>query len=258
MNLEYWELEKKYKQLTKKKNVSKTDIIYLNVIPYIEYYNKYEVEKMNNNRIFKLIKQENNFWLRIFSSEEISINELPNPHEKSLELDWNAASAGGARYIKDSKNHLVENCNWPLNPQYLLVFENSLHMKIILRKTIGHLSNEESKVGFILTKPFLNDNPNYTKATKTKGSVNKKDQMQRVLDSTNKILENKRLNYDLIMRKQSFHTNEFVVESAYSNNYCASLYKYFNKIDSPLMIIPTLDKPDVTYGFKLASKSKLK
>ena len=50
-----------------------------------------------------------------------------------------------------------------------------------------------------------------------------------------------------------FHTNEFVVESSYSNNYCASLYRYFNKIDSPLMIIPTLDKADVTYGFKLAS-----
>ena len=132
--------------MTKKKNVSKTDIIYLNVIPYIEYYVKYEIEKMNNNRIFKLIKLENNFWLRIFASDEIVMNELPKPHEKSLELDWNASSSGGARYIKDSKNHLVENSNWPLNPQYLLVFENSLHMKIILRKTIGHLSNEEYRV----------------------------------------------------------------------------------------------------------------
>ena len=77
--------------------------------------------------------------------------------------------------------------------------------------------------------------------------------MQRILDSTNKILENRKINYEHLMRKQSFHTNEFVVESSYSNNYCASLYRYFNKIDSPLMIIPTLDKADVTYGFKLAS-----
>ena len=92
-------------------------------------------------RVFNLIKQESVFCLRIFSSAEIYITELPKPFERSLEYEWNAVSAGGGRYIKDPvKGRVVENASWPINPQYLLRFANSISLKIILRKVSGHLS----------------------------------------------------------------------------------------------------------------------
>ena len=74
----------------------------------------------------------------------------------------------------------------------------------------------------------------------------------RVLESTNKILESKKIDYEQISRKMSFNQSEWVVESSYSNHYCASLIMNFNQIDSPLLLIPTLENFDATYGYKLS------
>ena len=47
------------------------------------------------------------------------------------------------------------------------------------------------------------------------------------------------------------NNSEWVVESSYSNSYCSSLFMNFNKIDSPLIIIPTLDLPSSPFEFEL-------
>lgn len=258
VHLDYNEIVKRISQKRKKKLVSKGEKIQINVIPYLEYHSKYEVEKQGNLRVFKLINEETLFWLRIFSSEDIYVTELARPFERSLEYEWTNSTAGGGRYIRDvNKNFkLVENPNWSINPQYLLKFEQNISMKIILRKISGHFSNEEAKVGLIITKPCLNENnfnslKNINKS-KNFNTFNKNDQIMRVMESTNKILESKKIDYDKITRKLSFNTSEYVIESSYSNPYCASLFMQYNKIDSPILLIPTLEYPEATFGYKLS------
>jgi len=202
-----------------------------------------------------MVGVENVFWLRVFSSDDVVVTELPAPHEKSVEYEWNSQTSGGARYMTVNKK-TSENPTWPINPQYLLKFDSSIFMKIIVRKVTGHFANEESKVGMMLTKPSLNEDslPN-TKVVNTKKNVNtntnKKNQILRVLESTEKILETKQLNYEKIFRKLSYNHNEWVVESSYHNNYTASLFMYLNKIDSPITVIPTLQEYQSKYNFKL-------
>jgi len=202
-----------------------------------------------------MLFQENIFWLRVFSSDDIIVSELAAPFEKSVEYEWNSQTNGGARYITNNKK-TTENANWPINPQYLLKFDSSIFMKIIVRKTTGHFANEETKVGMMLTKPSLNEDslPN-NKVVKIKKKVNvntnKTDQILRVLESTEKILETKQLNYDKILRKLSYNQNEWVVESSYNSNYTSSLFLYLNKIDSPITVIPTLQESGAKHNFKL-------
>ena len=47
------------------------------------------------------------------------------------------------------------------------------------------------------------------------------------------------------------NNSEWVVESSYNNSYCSCLFMKFNKIDSPLIIIPTLDLPSSPFDFEL-------
>lgn len=208
-------------------------------------------------RTFKLNQIESLYWLRIFCSEELNLMELPKPYEKTVEYDWNNCTAGGARYIKDAnKKKTVENSHWPINPQYLMTFDSNISMKIILRKQTGHFSNEETKVGFMLTKPTYDENLGKSlKYVKPKGKFNKNDQIMRVIESTNQILESKEIDFDKILRKLSFNSSEWVVESSYLNQFCACLFMQFNKIDAPLLLIPTLETPEATFGFKISSNN---
>ena len=52
------------------------------------------------------------------------------------------------------------------------------------------------------------------------------------------------------------NNSEWVVESSYSNFYCSCLFMNFNKIVSPLIIIPTLDLPNSPFDFELKIYSK--
>ena len=47
------------------------------------------------------------------------------------------------------------------------------------------------------------------------------------------------------------NNSEWVAESSYCNSYCSCLFMRFNKIDSPLIIIPTLDLPNSPFDFEL-------
>ncbi len=251
--LDYNEVLRKLSNKNKKKILAKSDRLYLNIIPYLEYYQKYEIERIGSNRTFKLVHKEGTFWLRIFASDEIYVAELAKPYERSIDYEWTTESAGGGRYIQGAKNKIEENPHWPINPQYLLIFENNISMKIILRKTFGRYGEEE-KVGMVLTKPDYEDNiAQIFKNQKTNNihSVNKTDQIQRVVDSTNKILASKKIDLNDITKKMTFNASEWVVESSYSNNYCGSLFMNFNKIDSPIMLLPTLENNEVTFNYKL-------
>ncbi len=256
LNLDYQEILEKLSQKRKKKLLQKTEKIYINVIPYLEYDQKFEVEKVGNFRTYKMIKNECNFWLRIFSSDDVYIAELPKPYHVSLDHEWASGSSGGGRFVKNSINGKnEENPNWPINPQYLIKFETNVSLKIILRKINGHFSNENTSLGMILCKPNIEDKLLSTmKNIKSTTVFNKNDQILRVLESTNKLLHCKKASIENLQRKLSFNSTEWVVESSFKNSYVSSLYMNFNNIDSPILIIPTMENPDAYFTYQLSGK----
>ena len=102
------------------------------------------------------------------------------PVEKSIDFDWNSFNAGGARFIKDDNSGKVkENPLWPINRQFLINFKASSSLKIVVKKTTGHLSNEETPLGFMVTKPENDQIEFVAKSIKGGRSTNKNDQIQR-------------------------------------------------------------------------------
>ncbi len=261
VHLDYWEILRKISIKKKKKLLAKGDRLYINIITYLEYHQKFEIEKLGNNRTFKPIYKDGVFWLRIFSNDEIYVSELSKPYERTVDYEWTGESAGGSRFTRDPVlNKLVENPHWPINPQYLVKFENNIQMKMILRKTTGRFGEEE-KVGLILTKPDTEENLSNVLKKETKTvvhSFNKNDQILRVIESTDKILSNKKVSIDQVQRKLAINSSEWVVESGYSNNYVASINTTFNKIDSPIIVIPTLDNHDTAFNYRLSIFSNRK
>ena len=78
-------------------------------------------------------------------------------------------------------------------------------MKIIVKKTNGHFSVEENKIGFLLTKPeqiqergISDKAKTMSEFHKTNNSFLKTDQISRVMESTQRILDSKSnlLNYN--------------------------------------------------------------
>jgi hypothetical protein len=233
----------------------KSDKFYINIIPYLEYSNKYEVENLGKIKTFKLNKTEAKFWLRIFSSDDIFVTELPRPYEASISSGWSQTTAGGARYIKNKDNMTVENAYWPINPQYLLKFNRNTQMKIILRKTTGQATFEEDMIGLILTKPYIDDkNVSLQQLLSKTKKFNKNDQIESIIENTKTILESKTIDYNKIQRKLSFNPTDWIVESSYLSNFTASLFMGFNKLDTPIMVIPTLAMKDSLFEYKLSSK----
>ena len=157
MNIDFREIIRRYNCLNMKKLSFNKERIYINLIPYLEYTAKYEIEKKGNQRIFKPYRPEANYWLRIFANEDIYINELKRPFENKINGSWvNGISSGGPRFILNKKKY-VENSHWPNNPQYLIKYKGNVKCKIILKKVGGHFANEETKVGLIITKPSYYD-----------------------------------------------------------------------------------------------------
>jgi hypothetical protein len=234
--------------------MGKTDKYYINIIPYLEYSNKFEVENLGKIKTFKLNKVEARFWLRIFSSDDIFVTELPRPYEAAISSGWSSSTAGGARYLKNKDNMTVENPYWPINPQYLLKFNRNTQMKIIIRKTTGQATFEEDMIGLILTKPQLDDkNVSLQQLLSKTKKFNKNDQIESIIENTKTILESKTIDYNKIQRKLSFNPSDWIIESSYSSNFTASLFMAFNKLDSPIMIIPTLAIKDSLFEYKLSS-----
>lgn len=99
----------------------------------MEYHEKYEVEQKGYQRFFKPYRPEANYWLRIFSNEDLYISELKKPYEISVGGTWTKeVNSGGPRFIVNkSKTKYVENPYWPINPQYLVKFNQNVKAKFI-------------------------------------------------------------------------------------------------------------------------------
>ena len=259
IQLDYLDTLKKINEGRKKK-IPRGECIQMNLIPYIDYNTKYETERQGKTVQFKIHAVETVFWLRLFASTNIYVAELSRPYECTASSSWSQDknfTAGGARYITE-RNKTRENSKWPINPQYLITFDKNISMKIILKKTNGHFSVEENKIGFLLTKPeqtqekgISNKAKTMSEFHKTNNSFLKTDQISRVMESTQRILNSKSNLLIDIYPKMYINNSEWVVESSYSNSYCSCLFMNFNKIDSPLIIIPTLDLPSSPFDFEL-------
>ena len=260
IQVEYYDTLKKINEGRKKK-IPRGEPIQMNLIPYIDYNTKYETERQGKLVQFKIHAVETVFWLRLFASTNIYVNELSRPYECSASSSWSQDknfSAGGARYITD-RGKTRENSKWPINPQYLITFDKNISMKIILKKTNGHFSVEDNKIGFLMAKPEKDQDRIINTKSKTTGEFNKTmtssflktDQISRVMESTQRILNPKNNLLIDIYPKMFINNSEWVAESSYSNSYCSCLFMKFNKIDSPLIIVPTLDLPNSPFDFEL-------
>ena len=258
MTLDYNEAIRRYNNINTRK-FNKNERLFVNLIPYMEYTAKYEVEKKGNQRIFKPHRPENPYWLRIFCNEELYITELKQPYQCYVKDAWvNDQNCGGPRFIVHQKKY-IENSHWPLNPQYLIKFEKNTRCKIILKKTTGHFVNEESKIGLLVTRPtYFDENKDKIEKQKIeKHQLNlqrdgvRLEPIERCLKSTAKILVTKKINYQEIYPKLSINESELVFESSYNNNYCASIQTYFSRLDSPLIIIPTLNERNSSFDYEL-------
>ena len=258
MTLDYNEAIRRYNQINTRK-FNKNERLFINLIPYMEYTAKYEVEKRGNQRIFKPHRPESPFWLRIFCNEELYITELRQPFQCYVKDSWvNDQNSGGPRFIVHQRKY-IENSHWPLNPQYLIKFEKNTRCKIILKKTTGHFVNEESKIGLLVTRPTYFDEDKNTiekqKIAKHQSAIKRGgarlEPIERCLKSTDNILVTKRINIQDIYPKLSINESELVFESSYNNNYCASIQTYFSRLDSPLIIIPTLNERNSSFDYEL-------
>ena len=258
MTLDYNEAIRRYNQINTRK-FNKNERLFINLIPYMEYTAKYEVEKRGNQRIFKPHRPESPFWLRIFCNEELYITELRQPFQCYAKDSWvNDQNSGGPRFIVHQRKY-IENSHWPLNPQYLIKFEKNTRCKIILKKTTGHFVNEESKIGLLVTRPTYFDEDKNTiekqKIAKHQSAIKRGgarlEPIERCLKSTDNILVTKRINIQDIYPKLSINESELVFESSYNNNYCASIQTYFSRLDSPLIIIPTLNERNSSFDYEL-------
>ena len=209
--------------------------------------------------------------MRIFANDEtIKVYEVPRPYETTLIDNWTADNSGGARAKEEDletglkvykpgkdkekqyKFSVNENPLWPLNPQYLIEFDSSVSMKVILKKTEGLSIFEKSKIGMIITKPEQPDTLNYEKKKKLGGAhANKQDIIKRILDSTRKLLDSKPISKDEINRKLSLNPIEWAVETEYSSEYVASTFINFNKIDNPVIIVPTMERAEDLFNYNL-------
>ena len=260
IQVDYYDTLRKINEGRKKK-IPRGEPIQMNLIPYIDYNTKYETERQGKLVQFKIHAVETVFWLRLFASTNIYVNELARPYECSATSTWSQDknfSAGGARYITD-RGKTRENSNWPINPQYLITFDKNISMKIILKKTNGHFSVEDNKIGFLMTKKEKSRDTIVSTKSKTASDFSKTmnnpfiktDQISRVMESTQRILNPKNNLLIDIYPKMFINNSEWVAESSYSNSYCSCLFMKFNKIDSPLIIIPTLDLPNSPFDFEL-------
>ena len=257
MLLDYREIIKKYNSQNHKK-LNRNERVFINLIPYMEYHQKYEIEKKGNQRFFKPYHPEENYWLRIFANEDIYINELKKPYECRVAGSWiNQQTSGGPRFIVNKKRY-VENSLWPINPQYLIKFEGNIKCKIILRKTNGHFANEESKVGILITKPsyYDEDKEKLQKKQLEKHQIVEKEKVklepiERILKSTNKILQNRKVDIQKIFPKVCVNESEVFLESSFNNNYCASIQTIFSKLDSPVILMPTLNDKTSSFDYEM-------
>lgn len=96
-------------------------------------------------------KDENRlFWLRIFASEYIVVEELQETLEVSMRGTWNEDNAGGPKKIGLETS---DNPYWCKNPQYFINLKHPTHLKIILKKEDKNIKKiKETNIGICICR----------------------------------------------------------------------------------------------------------
>jgi len=76
---------------------------------------------------------ERPFFLRVFTSEQVDLVELPETQVWKEDQKWDKNTAGGKRTLDNGR----ENQFWCRNPQFFLNITKPTHLKIILKKKKG-------------------------------------------------------------------------------------------------------------------------
>jgi len=204
-------------------------------------------------------KDENRpFWLRIFASEYIDVEELPESMEVSMKGIWGEDNAGGPRKIieeKNGKKQEIENPFWCKNPQYFINIKQPTHLKIILKKEDKAAKKiKETTIGLCICRHTEADMDNLVQEKQRTNLAEKRalmntDQTTKLLHQTQQHLQPPVM--DVISRKLMVGPQEFYKESTFSTNELAAMYFHFLPIEGPFVIVPCLDKVNSTAKYKL-------
>ena len=191
--------------------------------------------------------------LKIFANKRVEIEMLPQNQEKVIDDAWDTESAGGPYYLSNKTKS--ENPTWCLNPQYLLTFDAPTHLKIILHKAPKSQKKlKDAKLGLALS--FLKggfeseETTNALCNTNTKKHMNAKEELlSKLIMKTKEQLSVPRVKNPY--RKIKLLKGENFLESTFASTETACIYMKVLPIESPLLIVPCLDRPGLQGEFSL-------
>jgi calpain len=190
--------------------------------------------------------------LKIFSNKKVEIEMLPQNQEKAIDDAWDAESAGGPYYL--SNKGKSENPTWCLNPQYLLTFDAPTHLKIILHKAPKSQKKlKDVKLGlslsFLKTGFELEETTPINYGTTKKFISAKEELLSKLITKTKEQLTVTKVKNPY--RKVKVLKGENYLESTFASTETACLYLKVLPIESPLLIVPCLDRPGLQGEFRL-------
>lgn len=218
------------------------------------------------------------FFLKLFASEAIEVDELP----ETIELNvpdislapgiWNEENSGGRLRKKVEKEKhdeekdetktivmTIDNPNWCRNPQYLINILRPTSVKIILRRTKA-LRKKEGTIGLTICRYTLDEETTQTQEKNNKGGnsspMRAQTQIRKKTDATQKLLfaTSNQLQPTYLSsfeRKLMVGTTEFCAESQFSSHDLAAMYFEFNPIEGPFIVVPSTDKEQATGEYRL-------
>lgn len=207
---------------------------------------------LNNDRQSRKSNEPFPYNLKLFANKKVEIEMLPQNQEKVIDDAWDTESAGGSYYLSNKTKS--ENPTWCLNPQYLLTFDAPTHLKIILHKAPKSQKKlKDAKLGLSLSflkNGFESEEKTYTHHNTTKKHVSAKEELlSKLIMKTKEQLTVTKVKNPY--RKIKILKGENYLESTFASTETACLYLKVLPIESPLLIVPCLDRPGLQGEFRL-------
>jgi hypothetical protein len=190
--------------------------------------------------------------LKLFANKKIEIEMLSANQERTIEDAWDVESAGGPYY--NSGKGRVENPMWCLNPQYLLTFDCPTQLKIILQKAPRSQKKlKEAKLGLSLC--FLKNGFEFEPVV-TAPVVSSKKFTSAKEELLSKLIAKTKEQLAVVSVKNPYRKikilkGENYIESTFASPDTACLYLKVLPIESPLLVVPCLDRALLQGDFKL-------
>lgn len=181
------------------------------------------------------------FFLRTFSSETISITEVPPPQLTQFSSEWRTTSNGGRRTRGTS-----DNPNWCKNPQVFLNFRSPTQMKIVCERQVGKRRKGDVMVGFTVTS--MRNSSEFEAPSGRRA----KDRSKGATGENSPVLKGEIPNMGNPSRKLQVLSIDWVRESSFSSEEVGCMYLSIMPSQGPLVIVPALTDDAQTGNFTMS------